>query len=49
MRTLPDLPGDVFLKGGFVDGAVSEGRNQRDERPLEHDFLPVLHRGRIGR
>ena len=41
MGALADLPGDVFLKRGFVDSAVLERGNQRDERPLEHDFLPV--------
>ena len=37
---LPELPGDVFLKGGFIHRAIAERGDQRDERPLEHRFLP---------
>ena len=42
MRSLANLPGDVFLKRGLVDGAVPERGDQRDKRPLEHGFLPAL-------
>src|SRR5947199_7764145 len=42
VRALADLPGDVLLKRGFVDGAVPERGDQRDKRPLEHGFLPAL-------
>jgi hypothetical protein len=41
MRALADLPGDVFLKRGCVDGTIPERGNQRDKRPLEHGFLPA--------
>ena len=41
MRALADLPSDVFLKRGCVDGTIPERGNQRDKRPLEHGILPA--------
>ena len=40
-RPLAKLPGDVLLKRLVVDRTVPERGDQREERPLEHDFLPA--------
>jgi hypothetical protein len=46
MRALPDLPSHELLKCALIDISVAERCDQRDERSLEHCFLPGLRRNR---